>query len=272
MTMQPLAPEMPARVLPVCLEAPVVHNQHLADRYWRLRLDTPEIATGVRAGQFVLLTPSRTPADGPSLPRPMAVYDVNRARGTVDVLYGVIGHGTTKLTAFRPDDLMTVVGPLGRPFEPPAGATRVLLIGRGVGICSLTLLAREQAERGRQVTAVLSGRHREAVIGADLCGALGVDVSQLCDDDDSSDVGSVRDLLVSRHDVSPPEFVATCGSKRLLALSRELGRRWTCEVQVSVEAHMACGLGYCHGCAAGEVGGYEESPLVCSTGPVFRVL
>jgi dihydroorotate dehydrogenase electron transfer subunit len=270
-TIQPLAPETPARVVPVCLDAPVVRNQHVADRYWMLRLDAPEIATGVRAGQFLLLTASRTPADGPALPRPMAVYDVDRACGTVDVLYGVMGYGTTQLTTFRPGDLMTVVGPLGRPFEPPAGTTRLLLIGRGIGICSLTLLAREQSEGGREVTAVLSGRHRRAIIGADFCESLGLDIVQLRDDDESSDVGSVRHLLAGRHDPSPPDFLATCGSARLLALSRELGRRWRCEVQVSVEAHMACGLGYCHGCAAGEVGRHEESPLVCATGPVFRV-
>jgi len=165
---------------------------------------------------------------------------------------------------------MTVVGPLGRPFEPPGEATRLLLVGRGIGTCSLTLLAREQAQRGRAVHVLLSGRHRGAVVGTDFCDAVGVPVTQLCDDDGTSDVGAVRRLLVERYDSAPPDFIATCGSARLFALCRDLGRRWTCEVQVSVEAHMACGLGYCHGCAAGEVGRDVESPLVCVTGPVFR--
>ncbi|MCU1615042.1 MAG: pyrDII [Frankiales bacterium] len=271
MMLQPLAAEIPSRILPVCIDAPVLGNQYVSDRYWMLRLDAPEIATGVRPGQFVLLTPSQTPGEGPSLPRPMAVYDVDRADGAIDILYGVVGSGTTQLTRFRPGDRMTAVGPLGRPFEPPSDATRLLVVGRGIGICSLTLLARERAERGHAVTVLLSGRHRGAIIGADFCDAVGVHARQLCDEDGSSDVESIRRLLVEQYDPAPPDFVATCGSKRLLALCRDLGRRWTCEVQVSVEAHMACGLGYCHGCAAGEVGRDEESPLVCATGPVFRV-
>jgi len=43
-------------------------------------------------------------------------------------------------------------------------------------------------------------------------------------------------------------------------------------VQVSLEAHMACGLGYCHGCATGTRTADEESPLICRDGPVFRLV
>ena len=271
MRLQPLAAEVPSRASPVCLDAPVLGNQHLSDRYWLLRLHAPQIAADVRAGQFVLVTPSQTPGEGPSLPRPMAVHDVDRSGGAVDIVYGVVGFGTKQLTSFRRGERMTVVGPLGRPFEPPSGTQRLVVVGRGIGACSLTLLAREHAAQGRVVTALLSGRRRGAIIGADVCEASGVAVTRLCDEDGSSAVENVRRLLVEQYDPSPPDFVATCGSGRLLQLCRDLGRRWAREVQVSVEAHMACGLGYCHGCAAGEVGRDEESPLVCTTGPVFRV-
>jgi dihydroorotate dehydrogenase electron transfer subunit len=270
-TLQPLASENPARARPTCLAAPVILNHHVSDRYWRLQLEAPEIAATARAGQFVLLTASHTPAEGPSLPRPMAVYDVDRGAGVIDILYGVVGEGTSQLTTFRPGQAMTVVGPLGRPFQLPPQMDRQLLVGRGIGTCSLTLLAREQVERGVAVSAIVSGRRYDAVVGFDSFAALGIEVSAVVDADGTSDVDRVRALLLAEHDGTPPQLIATCGSERLLALCRELRARWRCEAQVSVEAHMACGLGYCHGCAAGQRGGGEESPLVCTTGPVFRM-
>jgi dihydroorotate dehydrogenase electron transfer subunit len=271
MSLHSLAPEVPPRSTPVCVPAPVVENLHVGDRYWRLRLGVPSIAATARPGQFLLLTPSRQPATGPTLPRPMAIYDLDRTSGTVEILYGVVGHGTRNLTTFRPGDLMTVVGPLGRPFEVVPDTRRMLLVGRGIGTCSFTLLARDQLARGVAVTALLSGRHPGAVIGADFCASLGIPVQKVHDLDGSSAVERVRERLIANLDATPPQFLATCGSGRLVALCQELGQRWGSEVQVSVEAHMACGLGYCHGCAAGQQGEGRESPLVCTIGPVFRL-
>ncbi|MBO0872611.1 MAG: dihydroorotate oxidase electron transfer subunit, partial [Pseudonocardia sp.] len=59
------------------------------------------------------------------------------------------------------------------------------------------------------------------------------------------------------------------GSERLARLAAELGGRWRASVQVCLEAHMACGLGYCHGCATSTGGGPPR--LVCRDGPVFRL-
>jgi dihydroorotate dehydrogenase electron transfer subunit len=54
-----------------------------------------------------------------------------------------------------------------------------------------------------------------------------------------------------------------------MRLATEVARASGASVQVSIEARMACGLGFCHGCATGIVGASEESPLVCVDGPVF---
>ena len=66
--------------------------------------------------------------------------------------------------------------------------------------------------------------------------------------------------------------VAVCGSNRLLRLAMELGAPQEASVEVSLEAHMACGLGYCHGCSTGHPGLASESPLVCKDGPVFACI
>jgi dihydroorotate dehydrogenase electron transfer subunit len=88
----------------------------------------------------------------------------------------------------------------------------------------------------------------------------------------SSEVGLVERQLMERFDGEPPGYIAVCGSNRLIALASRLRARWGSIVEASLEAHMACGLGYCHGCAAPLASDpSREGPLVCVDGPVFSV-
>src|SRR5699024_2498290 len=94
-------------------------------------------------------------------------------------------------------------------------------------------------------------------------------VFEVNDADGSSSPESLLTTLTQELDAAPPDVILTCGSNRLITLSETLAERWNCTVQVSVEAHMACGIGYCHGCASGARSEGAESPLNCNDGPVF---
>lgn len=261
-------PDPRARPTPASRHALVLAHRRVADRYRLLRLHLPHVAATARPGQFVMLTATRDGQPTPVLPRPMAVYRTDPGAGSVDVLYGVVGAGTRALACFTVGEEMLVVGPLGRGFEIGDDVGHVLLLGRGIGTCSLTTIAQEH--RGRlAVTAVTSARHPAAVIGGDLYRELGVRaVHEVTDAAGDSDPEALRRRLCADLDPAPPQVIATCGSRRLTRLSERLATRWSAQVQVSVEAHMACGLGYCHGCASGDGRG-GESPLICTDGPVF---
>ena len=266
-----LRPLRPLRRPPAAaVDALVVLNRHLDDRYWLLRLNAPELVLA-SPGQFTMVTVTSNPRRGPVLPRPMAIYDVDSSTGCADIVYSVGGEGTRSLAGFGAGQRLGVVGPLGRGFDLPE-AGRLLLLGRGIGTCSLTLLGRRAAESGRPVTAVLSGRHPGAVVGGDMLRGTSADVLDVDDVTGTSRPDALWRRLTARMDSSPPSLVATCGSARLEDLALRLGRRWGAEAQVSVEAHMACGLGYCHGCSTGESGSDVEAPLVCRDGPVFSLL
>ena len=88
----------------------------------------------------------------------MAVYRWDRAAGSIEIVYRVVGEGTTALTSWRAGEAMTVVGPLGTGFQLRPTSETVLLLGRGIGTCSLTALAVEAAAAGVSVLAVASGR------------------------------------------------------------------------------------------------------------------
>jgi dihydroorotate dehydrogenase electron transfer subunit len=108
------------------------------------------------------------------------------------------------------------------------------------------------------------------MVGTDLyerCGAS--PIVAVNDADRTSDIALLRDPVNEIIERQKVEQIFVCGSSRLLELAVESALAAGASVQVSLEAHMACGLGYCHGCSSGHPGLALEAPLVCSTGPVF---
>ncbi|MFG3697222.1 hypothetical protein ACGF5C_04775 [Micromonospora sp. NPDC047620] len=256
---------------PTWHHAPVLRHEPVGDRYRFLRLHAPTIATRAQPGQFVMLTAARADETAPVLPRPMAIYDTAPEHGTFDVVYGVVGGGTRRLATFAVGETMLATGPLGQGFHLSPATSRVLLLGRGIGTCSLSMVAAVNARRGGTTVAVISARHPGVLIGADVLRRGGVEhLHQVTDADGTSEPDFLSTLLTSTLDADPPQLILTCGSQRLTDLAADLGKRWDAEVQVSVEAHMACGLGYCHGCSSGQRSTGTEAPLVCLDGPVFR--
>lgn len=271
----PAGPLAPHVARPLLVEAPVVANVPVAPEYYRLRLEAPGIASAARPGQFLMLTIARPDELAPVLPRPMAIYSVNPEAGTVDVVYRTVGTGTQRMATWLSGERMTTVGPLGRGFTIPRNARSILVMGRGIGVCSITSLVHDATELGVEVTVVLSARNRDALVGLDTCCEAGAAVIEVTDDDGSSDPGRLARRLGHAGHTHDAYYV--CGSHRLLELATRLAHHPVrgstathAEVQVSLEAHMACGLGFCHGCAAGRPGLPAETPLVCRDGPVFR--
>lgn len=262
------APSHP-RPKPIAENARVLAHYSIADRYRFLSLHAPGVAATALPGQFVMITLARSGESAPALPRPMAIYRRDPQQGTIEILYGVVGDGTRRLSTFATGENLLIVGPLGRPFEITDDSS-VLLIGRGIGTCSLTTVAQDAQVRGIRTVAVTSGRSRSALIGADFYRVMGAErVYEVCDDDATSTPESLYSRLSTDLDANPPGLILTCGSDRLTRMCEGLSARWDSPVQVSVEAHMACGIGYCHGCASGARSEGEESPLICTDGPVF---
>jgi dihydroorotate dehydrogenase electron transfer subunit len=259
-----------SRPIPVSGYMRVVENRPTNDRYMAVTLEAPEIAASAKPGQFVMMTAAHRGEATPALPRPMAIYSVDTAQGTIEILYGVVGFGTARLASFEPADERYVVGPLGRGFDVADSVRRVLLVGRGIGTCSLTTVAQTNVARGIETIAVTSGREPGALIGEDFYRSHDATaIYAVVDRDGTSSPDALFAQLTADWDDMPPELILTCGSARLTRLCESLSARWGAGLQVSVEAHMACGLGYCHGCASGARSEGNESPLICKDGPVF---
>lgn len=252
---------------PVVVDAELVERGVESVRYQRLTLYAPKIASVAQAGQFVMVSIPGPSHMVPPLPRPMAIHRRRPEEGTIDLLVSPIGAGTRLLATSDPAHALTVVGPLGRGFELDAEGGKLLTISRGIGTCGVMGAVEDAVAEGRPHLAVLSGATNAQVVGTRDVEELGATYLAVDDVAGKSTVPALQRTLEEALDDDPPATIMTCGSRRLMDLSRELGKRWGAQVQVSVEAHMACGLGYCHGCADSRNG--VEGPLVCAEGPVF---
>ena len=161
-------------------------------------------------------------------------------------------------------DTLDIAGPLGTPF-PTRGVTGALLVGGGIGCAPLQFLADALAAGGAQVTGAFGFRDRRQ---ARLAGAF--DLSRLwvaTEDGSVGRRGMVTDLLAAL-DVPASTTVYCCGPLPMLAAVQ----RWAASAGLggyaSLEAHMACGTGACHGCVVATRRGYLR---VCIDGPVFAL-
>ena len=212
-----------------------------------LGFHAPEVATAVRAGQFVNLGWSC----GPLLRRPFSVY---RAEGEhIEIVLKAVGAGTAQLLAMEVGDRLGCLGPLGHGFELNGGRTAMLVSG-GLGVAPMPLAARDARAAGMEVTWVHGAR-----TAAELCAEADGDRVVWATDDGSR--GFHGNAVAAAPDT---DIVLACGPNHMLAAVAE---RWP-QAQVAVETYMGCGTGVCLGCAVPlRRGGYDRA---CKEGPVYR--
>lgn len=221
-------------------------------------------------GRFVMAQPV-TPgvrARDPLLKRPYSVMDAD-ADG-FDLLVKVVGRGTALLAAARPGDPFEVVGPLGRPFAPPPPGRPVWMVGGGIGIAPFVALSRALRARdpAADLTAFIGGRGAADIQCRDELAALGVRTVIATETGEAGVRGRITvalDAALAERAPGVTPAVFTCGPNAMMAAVAERGLGAGLDVQVSLEAYMACGFGICVGCAHPTAdGGYLR---VCREGP-----
>lgn len=224
-----------------------------------LSLSAPEIAARAVPGQFVM---AGVPGGRFFLRRPISLHSVSDER--VRLLVEARGEGSAALAAAEVGDALPVAGPLGRGFGLE-GVRAALLVGGGIGTAPLQFVADELV--AAEVPFVGAFGFRDAAQSR-LVGAFEIDPLWVASDDGSvGRRGTVVDLLDSI-DVSAAATVFACGPAPMVAALRSWVSARGLEGYASLEAHMACGTGACHGCVVATRLGYRR---VCSDGPVFAL-
>ncbi len=266
----------------------LAHVAHPAEQYV-LRLQAPKIAASARAGQFVHLRVSEERA----LRRPISIMLSDPARGTVDLLYKAVGAGTQQLAQRKAGEILPLLGPIGRPFDLSDQRKRYLLIGGGVGIPPM-IFAADTLHRsagdavlfaGSEVefpfalqpsTMLLPGIDGNAILAITSLEERGI-ASRLASNAGLYGCfeGHVPDLARRYLQALPAEerqrcVLLSCGPHPMLHAVARLGREMALPTYLSLEEHMACGIGGCAGCVVKtNEQGEEKYRRVCVDGPVF---
>lgn len=248
----------------------VVWKTQVAAGHFQIGILCPHIARNTAPGQFVQVRVNSSSYD-PLLSRPFAVY---RSKGDVaDILFKVVGKGTSLLAEKCVGDTVDIIGPLGNGFPIDDGFERAMLIAGGMGIAALMSLA--EAISGREIVALIGASTQSKIVGRKDLLALGAEVHVATEDGTAGYKGMVSELL---EDVILKEKCPTagcrifaCGPTPMLRMIAQIAARYEIPTYVSLEERMACGVGACLGCVC-EVAAPDDGiqyKTVCADGPVF---
>lgn len=232
-------------------EFELISNVNIAKNVYRMKLvgDTTPISA---CGQFVNIK-----LDGMFLRRPISVCDAEN--GVLTIIYKVVGKGTELMAQMSGGKLDLLVG-LGNGYDTTLSGEKPLLIGGGVGVPPLYMLAKALINEGKRPTAVLGFNAADEVFYEKEFFALGVKTLVATADGSKGKKGYVTDLL----DEVDYSYFYTCGPEPMLkavfAATDKSG-------QFSFEERMGCGFGACMGCSCKTVTGYKR---ICKDGPVLK--
>lgn len=260
--------------MPLDIEARVISNTRLSPDYNVIALAAPEIAAATAPGQFVMVKPGR--GSDPLLRRPFSVFEVLRGGSTIEgltLLSKRIGATTRLLFEAVEGDVVSCLGPLGRPFtliDPPSEAW---MVAGGVGLAAFATLTEALIARRVSTALFYGARSSGELFYLDWFRERGVRLALATEDGATGDRGRVtvpleRELRRAR---SSEITVYACGPEPMLAAVSHLAECFGRPSQVSVERVMGCGMGGCYSCVIPIRGpqGTHHYVRSCIGGPVF---
>ena len=229
----------------------IIENVPLTESVYKMTLrgDTSAITA---PGQFVNIQ-----LDGLYLRRPISVCDV--AGDQLTIIYKVVGKGTAQMAAMQTGTLDVLTG-LGNGYDLGVSGERPVLLGGGVGVPPMYMLAKQLIAQGKKVTVILGFNTKAEVFYEQAFRDLGADVTVTTVDGSYGMKGFVTDALAN---VDYTHFY-TCGPEPML---KAVYKATTTSGQMSFEKRMGCGFGACMGCSCKTITGYKR---ICKEGPVMR--
>ena len=228
----------------------IITNEKIAKSVFKMTLcgDTE----GIRPGQFVNIR-----LDGFYLRRPISVCDCEKNKLTI--IYKVVGGGTELMSGMRQGEKLDVLTVLGNGYETSLSGECPVLLGGGVGVPPLYMLAKALVAENKKVRVVLGFNTKDEVFYEDEFKALGCETLVTTADGSYGIKGFVTDALPESY-----SYFYTCGPDPML---KAVYKKTTTSGQLSFEERMGCGFGACMGCSCKTLTGNKR---ICKEGPVMK--
>lgn len=229
----------------------VISNNKIAKNTYECVLEG-DISDITAPGQFVNIK-----LDGLYLRRPISVCDCEGDELTL--IYKVVGKGTEQMKNMKNGKLDVLTG-LGNGYDISVSGDAPLLIGGGVGVPPLYMLAKKLISQGKKVTVILGFNTKGEIFYENEFKSLGADVYVTTVDGSYGVKGFVTNAMEN----IGYSYFYTCGPEPML---KAIYRASNTSGQFSFEERMGCGFGACMGCSCKTVTGYKR---ICKDGPVMR--
>ena len=240
----------------------ILEKKALNPTVTKMVVDAPLVARKAQPGQFIIF---RATEDGERIPLTIADYD--REKGTVTIIFQIVGAGTMELNALNEGDCIAdFVGPLGTPSHLE-GLKKVAVVGGGVGCAIAYPTAKKLHELGAEVHSVVGFRSKDLVILEEEFEAVSNRVVKMSDDGSWGEKGLVTNALEALiKEGNQYDEVIAIGPLVMMKFVCKLTKEYGIKTMVSMNPIMIDGTGMCGGCRL-TVGG--KTKFACVDGPEF---
>lgn len=228
----------------------ILSNEKIARDVYKMVLegDTQYITA---PGQFINIR-----LEGKFLRRPISVCDCDGS--TITIIYKVVGGGTEYMSKLETGAFLDILTGLGNGYDI-SKSTKPLLIGGGVGVPPLYMLAKKLIASGQKPVVILGFNTEEEIFYEQEFKSIGCDVRVTTVDGSYGIKGYVTDAFPDDYD-----YFYTCGP---MPMFRAIEKAAKTSGQYSFEERMGCGFGACMGCSCKTKYG---SKRICKDGPVLE--
>ncbi len=261
--------------------ARVICQEEIAPDIYDMYIET-SLAVDAVPGQFVGVYPRDRST---LLPRPISICEADDVlpfgdspaagqsaqRGAIRIVYRIAGAGTREFSGYGAGEPIELLGPLGNGFPLEKGAgKKVFLMGGGIGIPPILELAKRLETDRDKKQVVLGYRDSNLFLKEDMeqYGAVYV----ATEDGSAGTKGNVMDAI--RENGLEADVIFACGPMPMLRAIKKYAAERQIPAYISLEEHMACGVGACLGCVVKtketDHHSHVNNARICTDGPVFE--
>ncbi len=245
----------------------IAEKKELNPTVIELKIEAPLVANKAKPGQFIIL---RVDSEGERIP--LTVAGVNKEKGTVKIIFQVVGATTKKLSQKEAGEyIQDFVGPLGVATHLD-GLKKVCIVGGGVGCAIAMPIAEALCEMGAEVTSIIGFRNKDLLILEDEFKACSNTLKIMTDDGSYGEKGNVtaplKEMLESGEKF---DMIITIGPLIMMKFVVETAKPFGTPVTASMNPIMIDGTGMCGGCRLTlNVDGKKVTKFACVDGPDFN--
>ena len=241
----------------------VIYNKKINDNSYEMLIDAPFITKNAFPGQFVTVM-----ANDDSEKIPISIYDIDKEKGLIYLIYQVIGGSTLELSYVK-DTLYSISGPLGKPSIvcnniDDLKDKRIIYIGGGIGIAPVYNQVKYLNESGIKVDVIYGARNEETMIIRNKIESVSNKVMYATDDGSFGTKGFVTTVL--ENIIDNYDLCVAIGPVIMMKSVCELTKKYNLKTIVSMNPIMIDGTGMCGACRC-KVDG--KMKFACIDGPEF---